>query len=66
MVSRAASGQGYVAIDDIEFVYIELCELEPPNAKPVPTTLPPTTTTTTTSTVEPTEPDSCKQMNCPK
>ena len=47
---RSNSGQGYVAIDEVEFREIELCEFTPPDAKPVPVT----------TTVEPTEPPDCK------
>ena len=65
VVTRGASKNGYVAIDVVEFKYIEQdCNLSPPDAKPVPTTpSPPTTTlaptTIATTTVEPTEPPDC-------
>ena len=49
---RSNKGHGYVAIDYVEFRYLEACAFTPPNAKPVPTTIPPTT-------VEPTEPPDC-------
>ena len=52
VVGRKSSGLGFVAVDDIEFKRVELCEFTPPEAKPVPTTVPPTT-------VEPTEPPDC-------
>ena len=72
---RGNSGKGFVAVDDVEFRYIEACEFAPPNAKPVPTTVSTTTTTTTApttttttkapttslpTTIEPTEPPDCK------
>ena len=75
-MKRGNSGKGYVTIDEVEFRYLELCELKPPEAKPVPTTVPPTTTkapttvpasttkaptTSVTTTIEPTEPPDCKQ-----
>ena len=65
VMMRTNQWQGYVAIDEIEFRYIEACEFTPPDAKPVPTTtmLPTTTTvapTTTVTTVEPTEPPDCE------
>ena len=41
-----------MAVDDIEFKRFELCEFTPEDAKPTPTTVPPTT-------VEPTEPPDC-------
>ena len=53
---RSNKGQGYVAIDYVEFRYLEACAFTPPNAKPVPTTIPPTT-------VEPTEPPDCKFLD---
>ena len=52
VVGRKESGAGFVAVDDIEFKFIELCEFTPPEAKPVTTTKAPTT-------VEPTEPPDC-------
>ena len=52
VVGRKESGKGFVAVDDIEFKFIELCEFTPPEAKPVTTTKPPTT-------IEPTEPPDC-------
>ena len=62
IVQRGNSGKGFVAIDVVEFRFIESCGFTPPNAKPVPTT--PTTTkaptTSVTTTVEPTEPPDCK------
>ena len=60
MVGRKNSGNGFVAVDDIEFKFIELCEFTPPEAKPVSTTTPPSTIATTT--VEPTEPPNCKYI----
>ena len=56
---RSNSAKGYVAIDDVQFHYIEICDFKPPNAKPVPTTVPPTTSVATT--IEPTEPPDCKK-----
>ena len=53
VVGRGKSSKGFVAIDTVEFRYIEACEFAPPEAKPIPTTIPP-------STVEPTEPPDCK------
>ena len=50
---RSNKGQGYVALDYVEFRYLEACVFTPPNAKPVLTTMQPTT-------VEPTEPPDCK------
>ena len=64
-MTRGASKNGYVAIDVVEFKYIEQdCNLSPPDAKPIPTTpSPPTTTlaptTVPTTTIEPTEPPDC-------
>ena len=52
VVGRKSSGLGFVAVDDIVFKELELCEFTPPEAKPIPTTVPPTT-------VEPTEPPDC-------
>ena len=59
IVERASNAKGYVAIDDVEFRAIELCEFNPPDAKPVETTTHPTTTT-----IEPTEPPDCKNRDC--
>ena len=55
VVGRKSSGLGFVAVDDIVFERLELCEFTPPEAKPVPTTVPPTT-------VEPTEPPDCMYL----
>ena len=57
-MNRGNSGKGFVAIDDVEFRYIEACAFTPNNAKPVPTTVLPTTSIATT--IEPTEPPDCK------
>ena len=75
VVERGNSGKGYIAVDEVEFRFLEVCTFTPPEAKPQPTTVPPTTTkapttippTTTkapttvppTTTVEPTEPPDC-------
>ena len=69
MVQRSNNGEGYVALDEIDFRAFESCSLQPSDAKPTtttktPTTLPPTTTkppTTVppTTTIEPTEPPDC-------
>ena len=58
MVQRKNSGSGFVAIDSVEFKFFEDCLFAPDQAKPIPTTIPPTTVPTTT-TVEPTEPPDC-------
>ena len=55
---RGNSGKGFVAIDDVEFRFIEACVFTPENAKPLPTTVLPTTSVATT--IEPTEPPDCK------
>ena len=44
VVGRGKSGKGFVALDDIEFKFIELCEFTPQNAKPITTTKTPPTT----------------------
>ena len=61
---RGNSGNGFLAIDDVEFRYIEACEFTPENAKPLPTTTLPTTSVATT--LEPTEPPNCKFYCKPK
>ena len=51
---QGRNGKDFVAVDEFEFLQSEVCELKPPEAKPiVPTTQPPTPPTTTP---EPTEP----------
>ena len=61
VVTRASSGKGYVAIDVVEFKFVEEeCAFFPPDAKPVPTTTAPPPTTIPTTTIEPTEPPDCK------
>ena len=51
---QGKNGKDFVAVDEFEFLQSEVCELKPPEAKPiVPTTQPPTPPTTTP---EPTEP----------
>ena len=44
VVGRNSGKQGFVAVDDIEFKFIELCEFTPPEAKPITTTKTPPTT----------------------
>ena len=76
VVTRAAKGKGFVAVDEVEFQHFENCPFTPSNAKPTTTIAPPTTTkppttvpksttkaptTVLTTTVEPTEPPDCKQ-----
>ena len=65
VVQRKNSASGFVAIDSVEFKFFEECKFTPEQAKPIPTTIPPTTTkapTTAppTTTIEPTEPPDCK------
>ena len=64
MVRRGNSGSGFVAVDAVQFRFLEDCIFNPDQAKPIPTTIPPTTTkppTTVppTTTIEPTEPPDC-------
>ena len=58
MVQRSDKHQGFVAIDVVEFRYLEDCNFAPPEAKPLTTTKAPTTSVS--STIEPTEPPDCK------
>ena len=58
LVQRSNSGNGFVAIDEVQFRTFEDCVFTPPEAKPVSTTQAPTTSLS--STIEPTEPPSCK------
>ena len=44
VVGRKNGAKGFVAIDDIEFKFIELCEFTPSEAKPITTTKTPPTT----------------------
>ena len=66
-MNRGQSGKGFVAIDEVEFRFFEICEFSPPDAKPVPTTAAPTTiaptTTIPTTTIEPTEPPTRESEN---
>ena len=43
MVKRGNDGEGYVALDEVDFRVYENCPLTPPNAKPTTTTKTPTT-----------------------
>ncbi len=58
-MQRSNSGNGFVAIDEVEFRYFEECNFAPPEAKPASTTQAPTTSTSLSSTIEPTEPPDC-------
>ena len=59
---QGKNGKDFVAVDEFEFLQSEICELSPPEAKPiVPTTQPPIPPTTTP---EPTEPPGRKFLGC--
>ena len=67
VVQRKNSASGFVALDYVEFRLFEGCNFKPDQAKPIPTTIPPTTTkapTTAppTTTIEPTEPPDCENL----